>query len=95
MHSDLVIISHSALVLCIHYKDCHGWSSIITMHKEVFSFHFQFQFNLTSNDIKMDNMSKSNCIHENTNERRQVNVNILQIRMWNIKERRNIAQGTK
>ena len=24
------------------------------------SFHFQFQFNLTSNDIKVENMSKSN-----------------------------------
>ena len=28
--------------------DCHGWSSIINIQKEVFSFHFQFQFNLTS-----------------------------------------------
>ena len=34
----------------------------MTVHKEMFSFHFQFQFNLTSNDIKVENMSKSNCM---------------------------------
>ena len=33
---------------------CHGWSSIIAIHKDIYSFHFQFQFNLTSNDIKVD-----------------------------------------
>ena len=38
-----------------------GWSSIITIHKEIFSFHFQFQ---TSNDIKVENLSKSNCMQK-------------------------------
>ena len=36
----------------------HGRSSIIAIHKEIFSFHFQFQFNLTSNDIKVENIKK-------------------------------------
>ena len=46
------------------YRDCHGWSSIIAIHKDINSFHFQFQFNLTSNDIKVENMSKSNCMQK-------------------------------
>ena len=40
------------------YRDCLGWSSIISIHKDIFGFHFS----LTSNDIKVENMSKSNCM---------------------------------
>ena len=46
---------------CVH-RVCHGWSSIRAIHKENSSFHIQFQFNLTFNDIK--NISKSNCMHK-------------------------------
>ena len=30
----------------------------IAIHKDIYSLHFQFQFNLTLNDIKVENMSK-------------------------------------
>ena len=36
--------------------DCHGWSSIIAIHKV---FTFSFNFNLSSTDIKVDNMQKN------------------------------------
>ena len=54
-------VSH--IPYCV-YRDFHGWSNIIIIHKELFSFHFQFQFNLSSNDIKVENMSKSNCMQK-------------------------------
>ena len=37
------------------HRDCHG---IIAIHKEVSVFTFSFN----SNDIKVENMSKSNCM---------------------------------
>ena len=54
---------HTVRQYCV-YRDCHGWSSIIAMHKDIYSFHFQFQFNLTFNGIKVENMSKSNCMQK-------------------------------
>ena len=35
-------------------RDCHGWSSIIAIHKEI----FLFNFDLSSKNIKVDNMQK-------------------------------------
>ena len=48
-------IGISTVVLCIY---------VGIKRKEIFSFHFQFQFNLTSNGIKVENMSKSNCMQK-------------------------------
>ena len=36
--------------------DCHGWSSIIAIHKEILVFTFCFNLNLSSKDIKVENM---------------------------------------
>ena len=40
----------------VGYRDCHGWSSIIAIHKEMLVFTFSFNLNLSSKDIKVDNM---------------------------------------
>ena len=37
-------------------RDCHGWSSIIAIHKEILVFTFSFNLNLSSKDIKLENM---------------------------------------
>ena len=37
------------------YRDCHGWSSIIAIHKEISVFTFSFNLNLTLKDIKVEN----------------------------------------
>ena len=37
-------------------RDCHGWSSIIAIHKEMLVFTFSFNLNLSSKDIKVENM---------------------------------------
>ena len=64
--------STSMLVTCIHVytshstvvRDCHGWSSIIAIHKEIFVFNFSFNFNLSSKVIKVENMQNSNCMQK-------------------------------
>ena len=38
------------------YRECHGWSSIIAIHKETSVFTFSFNLNLSSKDIKVENM---------------------------------------
>ena len=45
-------------------RDCHGWSSIIAIQKEIFVFAFSFNFNLSSKGIKVENMHKSNCMQK-------------------------------
>ena len=40
------------------YRDCHGWSSIIAIHKEILVFTFSFNLNLSSMDIKVENKQK-------------------------------------
>ena len=61
-HGSLYIPFHEMFFLSCVHRDCHGWSSIIAIHKEISS--FQFQFNLTSNGIKVENMSKSKCMQK-------------------------------
>ena len=46
-----IALSHSTVV----YRDCHGWSSIIAIHKEISVFTFSFSLNLSSKDIKVEN----------------------------------------
>ena len=53
-------VSHSTVVLCVH-RDCHGWSSIIAIHKEILVFTFSFNLNLSFKDIKV---KKSNCMQK-------------------------------
>ena len=45
------------------YRDGNGLSSIKPYIRK-FQFSFHFQFNLTSNDIKVENMSKSNSVQK-------------------------------
>ena len=40
----------------IEYRDCHGLSSIIAIHKEILVFTFSFNLNLSFKDIKEKNM---------------------------------------
>ena len=40
----------------VYIGDCHGWSSIIAIHKEILVFTFSFNLNLSSKDIKVENM---------------------------------------
>ena len=40
---------------CVGYN-AHGWSSIIAIHKEILVFTFSFNLNLSSKDIKVENM---------------------------------------
>ena len=35
---------------------CHGWSSVIAIHKEILVFTFSFNLNLSYKDIKVENM---------------------------------------
>ena len=57
------LLSHITVVLCV-YRDCHGWSSIIAIHKDIVVFTFSFNLNLSSKDIKVENMQKSNCMQK-------------------------------
>ena len=54
-------VSHSTV-----YRDCHGWSSITAIHKEILVFTFSFNLNLSSKDIKVENMyaCKKKMSHE-------------------------------
>ena len=47
-------VHHTVLPYCV-YRDCHGWSSIIAIHKEISVFTFSFSLNLSSKDIKVEN----------------------------------------
>ena len=44
-------ISHSTV-----YRDCHGLSSIIAIHKDILVYTFSFNLNLSFKDIKVKNM---------------------------------------
>ena len=46
---------HTGQQYCV-YRDCHGWSSIIAIPKEILVFTFSFNLNLSSNHIKVENM---------------------------------------
>ena len=47
---------HIHMYMYCVYRDCHGWSSIIAIHKEILVFTFSFNLNLSSKDIKEENM---------------------------------------
>ena len=56
MHlSSITQYGSTVLPYCV-YRDCHGWSSIIAVHKEISVFTFSFNLNLSSKDIKVENM---------------------------------------
>ena len=43
-------------ILLSLYRDCHGLSSIIAIHKDILVFTFSFNLNLSFKDIKVKNM---------------------------------------
>ena len=58
--------SRSCIVMYVHacitqygssvYRDCHGLSSIIAIHKEISVITFSFNLNLSFKDIKVENI---------------------------------------
>ena len=49
-----VIITQYGSIYCV-YRDCHGLSSIIAIHKDILVFTFSFNLNLSFKDIKVEN----------------------------------------
>ena len=54
-HSTYASITQYSSIYCV-YRDCHAWSSIIAIHKEISVFTFSFNLNLSFKDIKVENM---------------------------------------
>ena len=61
--------SHLTSADCLLITQCSStanqWSSNIGIHKETSGFTFSFNLNLSSKDMKGENMSKSNCTQNN------------------------------
>ena len=49
------LVYHTVRQYCV-YWDCHGWSSVIAIHKEISVFTFSFNLNLSFKDIKVENI---------------------------------------